>query len=438
MYRFDPRRYTVSLVAGNSPNPHGTSFDQWGYLYANDGTGGRSYQVRPNGEGFKMFPLVNKEVRPVSADAIISGTNFPDEMQQNFILCNTIGYLGIKQYDLHRDGFEDKKYKFGEVWGTPAAELIRSSDGNFRPTDAIFGEDGALYIADWHNMIIGHMQHNVRDPNRDKVHGRIYRLVNTKKPLQKPVKIDGASMTQLLENFKHPDMYVRHRTRVEISERDTNEVIKATQDWVKQFNPSKKEDGIPMLEALWVHQQHNVRNTDLLDLVMKSVDPHSAQGAKTVKHWWGPADPAKGKQEIEKEEEMKIIPGGVKDTPSLTEIRVNAIVEKIQFDVKKVELRAGKKVKLTFVNPDFMPHNLVITKPGTADSVAAAAIALGADGFKKQFLPNSNSIFHATKLLEKGQSETLEFNAPSEAGEYNFICTFPGHALLMRGIMSVK
>ena len=269
MYRFDPRRYTVSLVAGNSPNPHGTSFDQWGYLYANDGTGGRSYQVRPNGEGFKMFPLVNKEVRPVSADAIISGTNFPDEMQQNFILCNTIGYLGIKQYDLHRDGFEEKKYKSGEVWGTPAAELIRSSDGNFRPTDAIFGEDGALYIADWHNMIIGHMQHNVRDPNRDKVHGRIYRLVNTKKPLQKPVKIDGASMTQLLENFKHPDMYVRHRTRVEISERDTNEVIKATQDWVKQFNPSKKEDGIPMLEALWVHQQHNVRNTDLLDLVMK-------------------------------------------------------------------------------------------------------------------------------------------------------------------------
>ncbi|HBF16962.1 MAG TPA: hypothetical protein DDW37_04970 [Verrucomicrobiales bacterium] len=135
---------------------------------------------------------------------------------------------------------------------------------------------------------------------------------------------------------------------------------------------------------------------------------------------------------------MKIIPGGVKDTPSLTEVRVNAIVEKIQFDVKKVELKAGKKVKLTFVNPDFMPHNLVITKPGTADSVASAAIALGAEGFKKQFLPESDSILHATKLLEKGQSETLEFNAPTEAGEYNFICTFPGHALLMRGIMIVK
>ncbi len=439
MYRFDPRRYTVSVVAGNSPNPHGTSFDQWGYLYANDGTGGRSYQVRPNGNGFKMFPLVKKEVRPVAADAIVSGTNFPDEMQQNFILCNTIGYLGIKQYKMHRDGFPDNKYKLGEVWGTPDVEPLRSDDGNFRPTDAIFGNDGALYVADWHNMIIGHMQHNVRDPNRDKKHGRIYRMVNTKKPLQKPVKIDGLPISQLLENFKHPDMYVRHRTRVEISERDTDVVVKATQAWVKQFDPSKKEDGIPMLEALWVHQQHNVRNTDLLELVLKSADPHVVKGAETVKHWWGPADPAKGQQEIEVEEQMVIIKGGIQsDTSALTTIRVNAIVEKIQFDVKELNLKAGKKVKLTFVNPDYMPHNFVITRPGKADSVAAAAIALGADGFKKQFLPETDDILHATKLLEKGQTQVLEFTAPTEAGDYPFICTFPGHATLMRGVIRVK
>lgn len=439
LYRFDPRRYTVSVVAGNSPNPHGTSFDQWGYLFANDGTGGRSYQVRPNGNGFKMFPLVNKEVRPVAADAVVSSTNFPDEWQQNFILCNTIGYLGIKQYKLHRDGFPDKNYKFGEVWGTPTVEPIRSDDGNFRPTDAIFGDDGALYVADWHNVIIGHMQHNVRDPNRDKKHGRIYRMVYEGKPLQKSVKIDGLPMAQLLENFKHPDMYVRHRTRVEISERDTDEVVKATQAWVKQFDASKKEDGIPMLEALWVHQQHNVRNTDLLDLVLKSADPHVVQGAKMVQHWWGPADPAKGQQELEEEEEMKITKGGIEsDTPDLTTVRINAIVEKIQFDVKSFDLKAGKKVKVIFVNPDFMPHNFVVTKPGKADSVAAAAIALGADGFKKQFLPETDDILHATKLLEKGQTEELEFTAPTEPGEYQFICTFPGHATLMRGVITVK
>ena len=439
MYRFDPRRYTVSLVAGNSPNPHGTSFDQWGYLYANDGTGGRSYQVRPNGKGFRMFPLVKKEVRPVAADAIVSSMNFPDDWQQNFILCNTIGYLGIKQYQMHRDGFEANKYKFGEVWGTPTVEPMKSSDKNFRPTDAIFGEDGALYVADWHNVIIGHMQHNVRDPNRDKKHGRIYRMVYEGKPLQKPVKIDGLPIEKLLENFKHPDMYVRHRTRVEISELDTDEVVAATQKWVKQFDPAKKEDGIPMLEALWVHQQHNVRNTDLLEKVLKSTDPHVVSGAKMVQHWWGPADPASGPQELEKEEEMKTKPGGVEsETPELLTVRVNTIVEKIQFDVKAFEVKAGKKVKLIFVNPDFMPHNLVITKPGRADSVAAAAIALGADGFKKQFLPETSEILFATKLLDQKEAGELEFTAPSAPGKYPFVCTFPGHATLMRGVMTVK
>ncbi|MBK1833019.1 PVC-type heme-binding CxxCH protein [Roseibacillus ishigakijimensis] len=439
MYRFDPRRYTVSFVANNGPNPHGTSFDQWGYLYANDGTGGRSYQVRPHGEGFRMFPLVTKEVRPVSADAIISSTHFPEEMQQNFILCNTIGYLGLKQYKLHREGYPEKNYGFGEVWGTPTDELLYSEDGNFRPTDAVFGEDGALYISDWHNVIIGHMQHNVRDPNRDKKHGRIYRMTYPSRELQKPVKIDGASLAELLENFKHPDMNVRHRTRVELSERDTEEVIAATRSWVQQFDPTVAENGIPLLEALWTYQQHNVRDEELLEVVLRSADPHVQEGARMVAHWWGPADPAKGQQHIEEEEEMVVVKGGIlSDTPELTTIQINTVVEKLQFDVSELTLEAGKAIKLTLANPDFMPHNLVIVKPGTADSVANAAIALGADGFKAHFVPESDDVLYATKLLGNKEIETLEFTAPSEPGDYPFVCTFPGHAQIMRGILHVK
>ena len=137
----------------------------------------------------------------------------------------------------------------GEVWGTPNGQKLKvtktlangtpqdeeadgfflSGDKNFRPTDAIFGEDGALYVADWQNVIIGHMQHNVRDPNRDHKHGRIFRVSYTKKPLQKKVAIEGQPIEKLLENLKHPVDGVRHRTRVELSGRDTNEVISATQ-----------------------------------------------------------------------------------------------------------------------------------------------------------------------------------------------------------------
>lgn len=298
MYRFDPRRHTLTFHAGNSPNPHGTSFDYWGYLFANDGTGGRSYQVRPDKNGFKMFPLVNKEVRPVPADAIVSSSNFPDDLQQDFLVCNTIGYLGIKRYELHRDGYKDDKidYKQGEIWGTPTDNFLFSDDKNFRPTDAEFGADGALYIADWQNIIIGHMQHNIRDPYRDKKHGRIYRMICKDRPLQKPVAIDGQPIEALLENLKHPVDGVRHRTRIELSERDPAAVIAAVDKWIKQLDPNKKEDAHHLLEALWQYQQHDVRNEALLNVVLNSPEPHARIAAATVKHFWGPADPTQGKK----------------------------------------------------------------------------------------------------------------------------------------------
>jgi len=47
---------------------------------------------------------------------------------------------------------------------------------NFRPVDLKIGPDGAIYFIDWQNPIIGHMQHNLRDPSRDHTHGRVYRV----------------------------------------------------------------------------------------------------------------------------------------------------------------------------------------------------------------------------------------------------------------------
>lgn len=297
MYRFDPRTYAITFHAGNSPNPHGTSFDRWGYHFANDGTGGNSFQVVPSGNGFKMQQLLKMQVRPVPADTIVSSENFPEELQQDFLVLNTIGYLGIKRYQLHREGFTDgnKTFGFGQVWGTPTDDFLKSDDKNFRPSDAVFGADGALYVADWQNLIIGHMQHNIRDPNRDHAHGRIYRLINKNRPLQKPVAIAGLPIPALLENLKHPVDSVRQRTHVELSGRDSKEVIAATQQWIKQFDPTKDTDAHHLLEALWIHQQHNVRNLPLLEAVLNSPNPHAKLAAATVKHLWGPADPTKGK-----------------------------------------------------------------------------------------------------------------------------------------------
>ncbi|QDT11720.1 Cytochrome c-552 precursor [Planctomycetes bacterium K23_9] len=289
MYRFDPRTFAITPHAANSPNPHGTSFDRWGYCYANNGTGGHSYQVRPEGKGFKMHMLLTKEFRPVAANAILSSEHFPDELQDDFLICNTIGFLGVKQYSLDRDG-DGKTRKLGQVWGTPALELLNSMDRNFRPTDAVIGEDGALYVSDWHNAIIGHMQHNIRDPNRDHKHGRIFRLTAKDRPLQAPVKIHGQSIPALLDNLKHKVDGVRHRTRVELSSRDSDEVVAATQKWMKDFDANDETEAHHLLEALWVHQQHGERNDELLNSLINCNVDHASVAAQTVRHFWDNVD----------------------------------------------------------------------------------------------------------------------------------------------------
>ena len=69
--------------------------------------------------------------------------------------------------------------------------------------------------------------------------------------------------------------------------------------------------------------------------------------------------------------------------------------------------------------------------------VAAAAVNLGAGGFEVDFIPKSNDILHHTKMLDRGETEVLEFTAPNEPGDYEYVCTFPGHSILMRGILKV-
>jgi len=295
MYRFDPLRYTISFIAANGPNSHGISFDRWGYLFATDGTTGNAFQVRPEGNGFKMFPLLKKEVRPVPANVVISSTNFPDDLQQDLLICNTIGYLGLKHYKLFRDGHTvgSQTFKQGEVWGEPTPDFLRSDDKNFRPTDAKFGTDGALYISDWQNVIIGHMQHNIRDPERDKSHGRIFRMVCKDRPLQTPVAIAGQPVAALLDALKNPIDGVRQRARTELDERNPDEVQPTLRAWMKQFDPKKAEDAHPLLEALWWFQRHNVRDEALLTALLASPEPHARIAAATVKHFWGPADPTK-------------------------------------------------------------------------------------------------------------------------------------------------
>lgn len=112
-------------------------------------------------------------------------------------------------------------------------------------------------------------------------------------------------------------------------------------------------------------------------------------------------------------------------------------VNGLKYDKTNITVKAGTKVKLTFDNTDDMPHNVVITTPGSADEVGIAALNMGLSGERSHYVPQTNKILFYTGLLQPGRSETIYFTAPDKPGDYSFICTYPGHYLVMRGILKV-
>ncbi len=124
-----------------------------------------------------------------------------------------------------------------------------------------------------------------------------------------------------------------------------------------------------------------------------------------------------------------------------TLVTISTIPERMQFTVTEFKVRAGAPVKIVFDNPDATPHNLLICQPGSADTIGEAAneMAKLPDAFEKlDFIPKSEKILHATKMLAQNQSETLRIHAPKTPGQYPYICSFPGHYLVMRGVMIVE
>ena len=88
-----------------------------------------------------------------------------------------------------------------------------------------FGPDGALYVVDWFNPLIGHMQYSLRDPRRDTTHGRVWRITAKGRPLNTPPRIDGQTIAAQLELLKAYEDRTRYRVRRALRERPTEDVV---------------------------------------------------------------------------------------------------------------------------------------------------------------------------------------------------------------------
>jgi putative heme-binding domain-containing protein len=286
VYRYEPKSQKFEVyVSYGFANPHGHAFDRWGQDIIVDGTGSNPYHGTLF-SGHVEYPhkhsgppqVYQQRTRPTPGIEFLSSRHFPEEFQGNLLVPNVIGFQGILRYKI-----EDKG---ASLAGTELEPILSSRDPNFRPSDIEIGPDGAIYFLDWQNPIIGHMQHNLRDPSRDRIHGRIYRVTYKGRPLSTPPRIAGAPIEELLRLLKHPEDRVRHRARIELGARETAQVIAALKTWVAQLDKDDPDYEHRLTEALWAHQYQDVVNLELLDRVLASTEPHARAAATRVLCVW--------------------------------------------------------------------------------------------------------------------------------------------------------
>ncbi|MCA9136908.1 MAG: c-type cytochrome, partial [Planctomycetales bacterium] len=114
------------------------------------------------------------------------------------------------------------------------------------------------------------------------------------------------------------------------------------------------------------------------------------------------------------------------------------VEEEMRYDVPYFVVEAGRPLQVLLENHDLMPHNLVITEPGALKSVAMAGQAAGPEGTGGlPYVPDSSSIIAASEMVAPDKSSRITLTAPSEPGEYPYVCTFPQHWYRMYGVMVV-
>jgi putative heme-binding domain-containing protein len=120
-------------------------------------------------------------------------------------------------------------------------------------------------------------------------------------------------------------------------------------------------------------------------------------------------------------------------------ITLGTVRERMIYDREMLVVQAGRPIEIRLTNTDNMPHNLAIVRPGSMAEVGELAEATGrdADAATRNFVPTSDKVLAAGKLVQPEQSDSLFFEVPKEPGIYPYVCTYPGHWRRMYGAMYV-
>ncbi len=196
---------------------------------------------------------------------------FPKEMQ---------GRIIIGGYYANLLEWHELKFENGMFSTTRLPNIIETKNNVFRPVEVRMGPDGGIYVADWYNPIIGHYQASYRHPDRDKEHGRIWRVTWKTGQVVKPVNLFKQSVPELLEQLDSKERWAWYQAKRLLIERESKEVITALDAW------TPKQDAYRQLQALSLYEAHETQRPELLKALLRSADARIRAYATRVIGTW--------------------------------------------------------------------------------------------------------------------------------------------------------
>lgn len=261
-FRFRPDGSRVEHMTHGRINPFGLAYDERGYLYSTDCHTSPLYQLirgadytqwgKEEGMGFApdMKPL-EREATALAGIAYYADNLFPESYRSNFYIGDAVASR------VYRNSFT---FRASTPVGKLEEEFVLSEDPWFRPVDIKLGPDGALYIADFYNSIIGHYEVPLNHPKRDKVRGRIWRITYKGKA-NEVADLATASTEDLVAALDHDNLVVRLAAADQLVDRIGRHAVQPVAIRVSGGNITARQ----YIHALWVLQRLGALGKDLIE-----------------------------------------------------------------------------------------------------------------------------------------------------------------------------